>query len=181
MRVGMGYDVHRLTEGRDLILGGVKIPYEKGLLGHSDADVLLHAVMDALLGAAALGDIGKHFPDTDPAYKGISSLQLLKHVGQLLEEKDYQIVNIDATIIAQRPRMASHIPDMVKHVAETLHLEPDQVNIKATTEEGLGFTGAGEGISAQAICSLLPIEACIDEDLMIGRKGCEGCKGCPKN
>ncbi|MDE7318880.1 MAG: 2-C-methyl-D-erythritol 2,4-cyclodiphosphate synthase [Lachnospiraceae bacterium] len=181
MRVGLGYDVHRLTEERDLILGGVKIPYEKGLLGHSDADVLLHAIMDALLGAAALGDIGKHFPDTDPAYKGISSLRLLEHVGKLLEQKNYQIVNIDATIIAQRPKMAPHIPQMVKNVAETLGLEEDQVNIKATTEEGLGFTGSGEGIASQAICSVFPIEACIDDDRMMVRKACEGCSGCPKD
>lgn len=180
MRVGLGYDVHRLTEERDLILGGVKIPYEKGLLGHSDADVLLHAIMDALLGAAALGDIGRHFPDTDPAYKGISSLRLLAHVGALLEEEDYQIINIDATIIAQRPKMAPHIPQMVKNVAKTLGLEEDQVNIKATTEEGLGFTGTGEGISSQAICSLMPIEAYIESDRTEERKACEGCTGCLK-
>lgn len=180
MRVGLGYDVHRLTEGRDLILGGVKIPYEKGLLGHSDADVLLHAIMDALLGAAALGDIGRHFPDTDPAYKGISSLRLLAHVGQLLEQENYQIINIDATIIAQRPKMAPHIPQMVKNAAETLGIEESQINIKATTEEGLGFTGTGEGISAQAICSLMPIEAYIEEDRTVRREACEGCQGCPK-
>ena len=151
MRIGMGYDVHRLTEGRDLILGGVKIPYEKGLLGHSDADVLLHAVMDALLGAAALGDIGKHFPDTDPAYEGASSMRLLEHVGKLLEERLYVVENIDATIIAQRPKMAPHIEEMRRNIAAALHLELDQVNVKATTEEGLGFTGTGEGISAQAV------------------------------
>ncbi|MDE7068128.1 MAG: 2-C-methyl-D-erythritol 2,4-cyclodiphosphate synthase, partial [Schaedlerella arabinosiphila] len=145
MRVGMGYDVHRLTEGRDLILGGVKIPYEKGLLGHSDADVLIHAVMDALLGAAALGDIGRHFPDTDPMYKGISSIRLLEHVGRLLEEERYLVENIDATIIAQRPKMLPHIESMRKNIAETLGISVDQVNIKATTEEGLGFTGTGEG------------------------------------
>jgi len=175
----MGYDVHRLVEGRDLILGGVKIPYEKGLLGHSDADVLLHAVMDALLGAAAMGDIGRHFPDTDPAYKGASSLQLLEHVGRLLEEADYQIINVDATIIAQRPKMASYIPQMVKNVAEALKLEESQVNIKATTEEGLGFTGTGEGISSQAICALMPIEAFIDADFEAIR-ACGGCAGCRK-
>lgn len=180
MRVGLGYDVHRLVEGRDLILGGVKIPYEKGLLGHSDADVLLHAIMDALLGAAALGDIGKHFPDTDPAYKGISSIKLLEHVGALLEQEDYQIINIDATIIAQRPKMAPHIPQMIKNVAQTLKLEENQVNIKATTEEGLGFTGTGEGISSQAICSLMPITAYIDEDRTMERTQCEGCSGCRK-
>ncbi len=154
MRAGIGYDVHRLVEGRDLILGGVKIPYEKGLLGHSDADVLLHAVMDALLGAAALGDIGVHFPDTQEEYRGISSLELLRRVGELLEKKLYLIENIDATIIAQQPKMAPHIPRMKKNVADILCLREEQVNIKATTEERLGFTGRGEGISAQAVCSL---------------------------
>ena len=176
MRVGMGYDVHRLTENRDLILGGVKIPYEKGLLGHSDADVLLHAIMDALLGAAAMGDIGKHFPDTDPAYEGASSMKLLEHVGKLLEEENYQIINIDATIIAQRPKMAPHIPQMVENVARVLKLEKNQVNIKATTEEGLGFTGTGEGISSQAICALMPITSYIDDDRAVS--GCGGCGGC---
>lgn len=154
MRIGMGYDVHRLTENRDLILGGVKIPYEKGLLGHSDADVLIHAIMDALLGAAALGDIGKHFPDTDPAYKGISSRKLLRHVGELLEDKLYIISNIDATVIAQRPKLAPYIEQMRENIAKELHIETDQVNIKATTEERLGFTGSGEGIAAQAVCCL---------------------------
>ena len=154
MRIGMGYDVHKLVENRDLILGGVKIPYEKGLLGHSDADVLLHAIMDALLGAAALGDIGKHFPDTDPAYKGASSMELLKQVGALIEQKLYVIGNIDATIIAQRPKMAPHIEKMRENVAEALGIEKDQINIKATTEEGLGFTGEGLGISSQAIALL---------------------------
>ena len=158
MRVGMGYDVHRLVEDRPLILGGVEIPYEKGLLGHSDADVLLHAIMDALLGAAALGDIGKHFPDTDAAYKGASSIKLLEHVGKLLEEKCYMIDNIDATIIAQKPKMRDYIDTMRKNVADTLGIELDQVNIKATTEEGLGFTGSGEGISSQAICLLTEIQ-----------------------
>ncbi|MCI9340561.1 MAG: 2-C-methyl-D-erythritol 2,4-cyclodiphosphate synthase [Dorea sp.] len=177
MRIGMGYDVHRLTENREMILGGVKIPYEKGLLGHSDADVLLHAVMDALLGAAALGDIGRHFPDTDPKYKGISSLELLRHVGGLIEEQLYVIGNIDATIIAQRPKMAPYIEQMRGNIAETLHLDISQVNVKATTEEGLGFTGSGEGISAQAVVCLDRIENCsyavgADE----GR--CAGCKGC---
>ena len=176
MRVGMGYDVHRLVENRDLILGGVKIPYEKGLLGHSDADVLLHAIMDALLGAAAMGDIGKHFPDTDPKYEGASSMKLLEHVGKLLEEENYQIINIDATIIAQRPKMAPHIPQMVENVARVLKLEKNQVNIKATTEEGLGFTGTGEGISSQAICALMPITAYIDDDRAVA--GCGGCGGC---
>ena len=176
MRVGMGYDVHRLTENRDLIIGGVKIPYEKGLLGHSDADVLLHAIMDALLGAAAMGDIGKHFPDTDPAYEGASSMKLLEHVGKLLEEENYQIINIDATIIAQRPKMAPHIPQMVENVARVLKLEKNQVNIKATTEEGLGSTGTGEGISSQAICALMPITSYIDDDRAVA--GCGGCGGC---
>ena len=178
MRIGMGYDVHRLTEGRDLILGGVKIPYEKGLLGHSDADVLLHAVMDALLGAAALGDIGKHFPDSDPAYKGISSLKLLEHVGELLEREGYTVGNIDATIIAQRPKMAPHIPVMRKNIAEVLRIEENQINIKATTEEGLGFTGSGEGISSQAVCLLFPAEYVYD-DVMEPQQGCGGCAGCP--
>ncbi|MBO5095090.1 MAG: 2-C-methyl-D-erythritol 2,4-cyclodiphosphate synthase, partial [Lachnospiraceae bacterium] len=140
MRIGMGYDVHKLTEGRKLIMGGVEIPYEKGLLGHSDADVLLHAVMDALLGAAALGDIGKHFPDTDDAYKGISSMELLKRVGGLLEENCFFIENIDATIIAQAPKMRPHIDTMRANIAAALGIEIEQVNVKATTEEGLGFT-----------------------------------------
>ena len=154
MRVGMGYDVHRWTAGRKLILGGVEIPYGKGLLGHSDADVLVHAVMDALLGAAALGDIGKHFPDTDPEYEGISSIRLLEHVGRLVDEKGYVIENIDATIIAQRPKMRPYIDQMRENIAEALKIETDQVNVKATTEEGLGFTGSGEGISSQAVCAL---------------------------
>ena len=178
MRVGMGYDVHKLTENRKLILGGVEIPYEKGLLGHSDADVLLHAIMDALLGAAALGDIGKHFPDTDPAYKGASSIELLKHVGKLIDEKLYVIGNIDATIIAQRPKMAPHIEQMRKNVAEALHIDVDQVNIKATTEEGLGFTGTGEGISSQAIASLDTI-AIYSYQVGPQNGGCAGCGGCP--
>ena len=158
MRVGMGYDVHKLTEGRKLILGGVDIPWEKGLLGHSDADVLIHAVMDALLGAAALGDIGKHFPDTDPAYKGISSILLLEHVTKLLREHHYEIGNIDATIIAQKPKMAPHILQMRKNMAEALGIPESKINVKATTEEGLGFTGSGEGISSQAICLLTEIK-----------------------
>ncbi len=155
MRIGMGYDVHRLTENRALILGGVDIPFEKGLLGHSDADVVVHAIMDALLGASALGDIGQHFPDTDPQYAGISSILLLKHVGKLLRENGYTIGNIDATIIAQRPKLAPYRPQMVKNVAEALEIEENQVCIKATTEEGLGFTGRQEGIAAQAIALLL--------------------------
>lgn len=152
MRIGMGYDVHKLVKGRDLILGGVNIPYEKGLLGHSDADVIVHAIMDALLGAAALGDIGKHFPDTDPEYKGISSILLLKKVGSLLRENGHTICNIDATIIAQAPKLRPYIDTMNQNVADALGIEVSRVNIKATTEEGLGFTGSGEGISSQAIC-----------------------------
>ena len=155
MRIGMGYDVHRLTEDRKLIMGGVDIPYEKGLLGHSDADVLVHAIMDALLGASALGDIGKHFPDTDPAYKGISSITLLKHVGELLKANGFVIGNIDSTIIAQRPKMAPHIMQMRENIAAALNIDLNQINVKATTEEGLGFTGSGEGISSQAICLLM--------------------------
>ena len=154
MRVGMGYDVHKLTKDRDLILGGVKIPWEKGLLGHSDADVLIHAVMDALLGAAALGDIGKHFPDTDPAYKGISSVKLLSHVMELLKDNGFSVGNVDAVIIAQKPKMAPHIPQMKKNLAEAMGISENRVNIKATTEEGLGFTGREEGIASQAVCLL---------------------------
>ena len=178
MRVGMGYDVHKLTEGRKLILGGVEIPYEKGLLGHSDADVLLHAIMDALLGAASLGDIGKHFPDTDPAYKGISSIKLLEHVGKLLDDRMYVIENIDATIIAQRPKMRPHIEQMEKNIAEALHIETDQVNVKATTEEGLGFTGSGEGISSQAICAIEKLTNFSSVDVAAPAGGCAGCGGC---
>ena len=154
MRVGMGYDVHRLTKNRDLILGGVKIPWDLGLLGHSDADVLIHAVMDALLGAAALGDIGRHFPDTDPKYKGISSLRLLEHVGALLEENGWRIGNIDAVVIAQQPKLRPYIEEMEKNMAKALGIESGRINVKATTEEGLGFTGTGEGMAAQAICCL---------------------------
>lgn len=178
MRVGMGYDVHKLTEGRKLIMGGVEIPYEKGLLGHSDADVLLHAIMDALLGAAALGDIGKHFPDSDERYKGISSLSLLKQVGQLLEEHLYVIGNIDATIIAQAPKMLPYISNMRENIAKTLEIEEKQVNIKATTEEGLGFTGAKEGISAHAICLLEEMKDFVVADSEM--PSCGGCGGCPK-
>ena len=154
MRIGMGYDVHKLVENRDLILGGVKIPYSLGLLGHSDADVLLHAIMDSLLGAAALGDIGKHFPDSDDRYKGISSIELLKYVSSLLKENDWLIENIDSTIIAQKPKMAPHIENMRKNISEALNINIDQINVKATTEEGLGFTGEGKGISSQSICLL---------------------------
>ena len=177
MRIGMGYDVHKLVPDRKLIMGGVEIPYEKGLLGHSDADVLLHAIMDALLGAAALGDIGKHFPDTDPAYKGISSIKLLEHVGNLLEENCFLIENIDATIIAQAPKMRPHIDAMRQNIANALCIMVDQVNVKATTEEGLGFTGSGEGISAQAICLLTSPRELGTEDVTY-RKNCEGCSGC---
>lgn len=176
MRIGMGYDVHKLVSGRDLIMGGVKIPYEKGLLGHSDADVLLHAIMDALLGAAALGDIGKHFPDTDEAYRGASSIELLRKVGDMLEEKCYLIENIDATIIAQKPKMRDYIDQMVENIAETLGIEKDQVNVKATTEEGLGFTGSGEGISSQAVCVLSSMYEHMSGNL--AEPGCSGCSGC---
>ena len=154
MRIGTGYDVHKLVEGRALILGGVTIPYEKGLLGNSDADVLVHAIMDALLGAAALGDIGLHFPDTDPAYKGADSLALLKRVASMLSENGYTVGNIDATIIAQAPKMRPHIEQMRENIAGSLGIRKDQVNVKATTEEGLGFTGSGEGIASQAVCLL---------------------------
>lgn len=157
MRVGMGYDVHKFQQGRALILGGVEIPHDQGLLGHSDADVLLHAVKDALLGAAALGDIGKHFPDTDPQYKGISSLKLLVHVGQLLKQRGYAVNNIDGTIIAERPKMAPYISQMRGNVAEALQIATEQVNIKATTTEGLGFEGRKEGISSMAIVSIKQI------------------------
>lgn len=180
MRIGMGYDVHRLTEGRELILGGVTIPYEKGLLGHSDADVVVHAIMDALLGAAALGDIGQHFPDTDPAYKGISSIALLEHVGKLLSDHQYVIGNIDATIIAQRPKLAPYREEMMQNVAKALQIDRSQVNIKATTEEGLGFTGTGEGISSQAICLLEEVENYRYSDVMNDGTGCPGCGGCVK-
>ena len=154
MRIGHGYDVHKLVEGRDLILGGVKIPYEKGLLGHSDADVLLHAVSDALLGAAGLGDIGVHFPDTAPQYKGADSLLLLQTVGQKVKAQGYRISNIDVTMIAQRPKLKDYIPQMVRNIARVLELEPSRVNVKATTEEKLGFTGEGLGMSCHAVCLL---------------------------
>ncbi|WP_294405074.1 2-C-methyl-D-erythritol 2,4-cyclodiphosphate synthase [uncultured Clostridium sp.] len=154
MRIGMGYDVHRLVEGRKLIIGGVEIPFGKGLLGHSDADVLIHAIMDSLLGACALGDIGKHFPDTDARYKGISSIKLLKETGILISKKGYSINNIDATIIAQNPKMRPHIDLMRKNIADALNVDIDQINVKATTEEGLGFTGEMLGISAQSIASV---------------------------
>lgn len=179
MRVGMGYDVHKLVEGRDLIIGGVQIPHTLGLLGHSDADVLLHAIMDALLGAAGLGDIGKHFPDTDPQYKGISSIKLLTHVAKLIEEKGYVVENIDATIIAQKPKMRPHIEQMEKNIADALGISTDQINVKATTEEGLGFTGTEEGISSQAICALTTI---YESSVMVAdsEERCGGCSGCSR-
>ena len=178
MRIGMGYDVHRLAENRKMIIGGVEIPYEKGLLGHSDADVLLHAIMDALLGAAALGDIGKHFPDTDPAYEGISSMKLLEKAGQLLEDNRYVIENIDATIIAQKPKMRPYIDIMRENIAGALGIDLSQVNVKATTEEGLGFTGAMEGISSQAICMLQRPAERYEQQAAYG--DCSGCGGCPR-
>ena len=157
MRIGHGYDVHRLVEGRKLIMGGVDIPHEKGLLGHSDADVLLHAIADALLGALAMGDIGKHFPDTDPAFKGADSMKLLEHVVGLIRAKDYCVGNLDTTIIAQRPKMAPHIQVMRENIAKVCGIDVDRINVKATTEEGLGFTGTGEGISAHAVVLLTPL------------------------
>ena len=172
MRIGQGYDVHRLTEGRPLIIGGITIPYEKGLLGHSDADVLVHAVMDALLGAAALGDIGAHFPDTDERYKGADSMKLLAEVRDMLSDKMYFIQNIDATIIAQAPKMRPYIDRMRENIADTLGIDQDQINIKATTEEHLGFTGRGEGISASAVCLL----ASPDECSFSLNSGCPGCR-----
>ena len=179
MRIGQGYDVHRLVEGRTLIIGGVDIPYEKGLLGHSDADVLLHAVMDALLGAAALGDIGQHFPDSDERYKGISSIALLKEVGKILQENGYMIENIDSTVIAQRPKLLPYRPQMAENIAAALGIEKEQVSVKATTEEGLGFTGTGEGISAQAIALLSSVADYAPEDRVgIISGGCGGCPGC---
>ena len=180
MRIGQGYDVHKLVEGRKLILGGVGIPYEKGLLGHSDADVLVHAVMDALLGAAALGDIGQHFPDTDPRYEGISSIELLKKVGELLEEKGYVVENIDATIIAQRPKLLNYRPKMAENIAQALHLDVSRVSVKATTEEGLGFTGTGEGISSQAICAIEKMTN-LSYDVTPAGGRCAGCGGCGRN
>jgi len=158
MRVGLGYDVHKLVEGRKLIIGGVDIPHEKGLLGHSDADVLIHAVMDSILGALALGDIGKHFPDTDEKYKGANSMKLLEFVYNLINEKGYSIGNIDCTIIAQSPKMAPHIQNMRENIAKILNTSVENINVKATTEEGLGFTGAKEGISAQSICLLVKVD-----------------------
>lgn len=179
MRIGTGYDVHRLTENRKLILCGVEIPYEKGLLGHSDADVAAHAIMDALLGAAALGDIGLLFPDTNPAYEGASSMDLLRQVGEKLEENLYLIENIDCTVIAQRPKLRPYIDDMRQNLASALGLEIGRVSVKATTEEGLGFTGSGEGIAAQAVCSLQPMLDALPDDRMLSSGGCGGCPRCP--
>lgn len=181
MRIGMGYDVHKLAENRKMIIGGVEIPYEKGLLGHSDADVLIHAIMDALLGAAALGDIGKHFPDNDEQYRGISSVKLLEHVRELIADEGYVIGNIDATIIAQRPKMAPYREQMRENIAKALGISINQIGIKATTEEGLGFTGAGEGISSQAIALLETVENHIYDDIYAsGMSKCERCCGCKR-
>lgn len=177
----MGYDVHKLVEGRKLIIGGVNIPYEKGLLGHSDADVLLHAIMDALLGAAALADIGLHFPDSDPKYKGISSIKLMEHVEELLEENGFYVGNVDATIIAQRPKMLPYREQMRENIANALKVDKSQINVKATTEEGLGFTGLGEGISANAIACVYQIESFIDNDINnMTMTNCQKCEGCKK-
>ena len=189
MRIGTGYDVHRLVEDRALVMGGVIIPYEKGLLGHSDADVLLHAIMDALLGAAALGDIGKHFPDSDEKYKGVSSMELLKEVKRLLDEELFIVENIDATIIAQKPKMAPYLQEMRENIAGALQIDVSQVNVKATTEEGLGFTGSGEGIASQAVCLLESVrnfsfggggEAYAYDAGMEAGTACAHCSGCHK-
>lgn len=176
MRVGLGYDVHKLVEGRPLILGGIQVPHELGLLGHSDADVLVHAIMDALLGAAALGDIGKHFPDTDASYKGISSMVLLERVRDIIMDAGYVIENIDATVIAQQPKLRPYIEKMEKNIADTLNIAINQINIKATTEEGLGFTGRQEGIASQAICSLTGL---YEGSIAVG-ENCSSCGGCSK-
>lgn len=191
MRIGQGYDVHRLAEQRALILGGVAIPYGKGLLGHSDADVLLHAIMDALLGAAGLSDIGTHFPDTDKEYSGISSMVLLKKVSDLLKSEHYMIGNIDATIIAQKPKLSPYISQMKTNISTILEIQENQINIKATTEEGLGFTGAGEGIAAQAVCLLMSVDDLsggggsmavysFNSEGEMETKGCAGCGGCSR-
>ncbi len=179
MRIGTGYDVHKLTEGRKLIIGGVEIPHEKGLLGHSDADVLTHAIMDAILGSLALGDIGQHFPDTDPEYEGADSIELLVKVRELLDEKGYVVGNIDATIIAQAPKMKPYIITMRQNIADALELSLDQVSIKATTEEHLGFTGREEGIAAQAVCIT---ESFFESSALVAdsQGGCSGCSGCAR-
>ncbi len=177
MRVGTGYDVHRLTEGRKLIIGGVEISHSLGLLGHSDADVLVHAIMDALLGAAALGDIGQHFPDTDPAYEGADSLQLLARVQELLLNEGYVVNNIDATVIAQKPKLSPYIQKMRENIADTLQISLGQVGVKATTEERLGFTGREEGIAAQAVCTLTGL---YEASAPVAGSGCGGCGGCSR-
>ena len=177
MRIGTGYDVHKLVEGRKLILGGVDIPYEKGLLGHSDADVLVHAIMDALLGAAALGDIGLHFPDSDPEYKGADSLMLARRVSEILEENGFLIENVDATVIAQAPKLRPYIDQMRQNIAAALCVDLSQVSVKATTEEHLGFTGRGEGISAQAAALITSPRDLMTRDMTA--PGCAGCQGCP--
>lgn len=184
MRVGLGYDVHRLVENRKLILGGVSIPFEKGLLGHSDADVLVHAIMDALLGAAALGDIGKHFPDNSEEYKDADSILLLKEVGKKIAKEHYVIENIDATIVAQKPKLAPYIEEMRKNIATALSISVHQVNIKATTEEGMNFTGEGKGMSAQAISLLTSVDNFVYEDVLAESEElnrCNNCSGCCKN
>lgn len=178
MRIGTGYDVHRLVPERKLILGGVEIPYEKGLYGHSDADVLMHAISDALLGAAALGDIGQLFPDTDPNYKDADSWVLLQQVGLRLAEAGYLIANVDATVIAQAPKLMPHIPAMRQRIADALGLAVDMVSVKATTEEGLGFTGRGEAMAAQAVCLIESAFESAGPDM--AQRGCSGCSGCPK-
>ena len=178
MRIGQSTDIHQLAEGRKLVLGGVEIPHTKGLVGHSDADVLIHAILDALLAAAALGDIGKHFPDTDPQYKGISSMKLLEHVRLLLEKNGYVVENIDATVIAQKPKLRPYIAQMEENIAKTLGIAKEQINIKATTEEGLGFTGTEEGISSQAICMLQRPSERYEQQAAYG--DCGGCGGCPR-
>lgn len=180
MRVGLGYDVHKLTEGRPLVLGGVTIAHAKGLLGHSDADVLVHAIMDALLGAASLKDIGAHFPDTDPKYKGISSLKLLDHVAGLLLKEGYVIENIDAVVIAQKPKLRPYIEEMEQNIAQVLQIAPDQVNVKATTEEGLGFTGSEDGIACQAICALNSLYEGSFPAADSARRDCADCPGCSR-
>ena len=181
MRIGHGYDVHKFAENRKLILGGVEIPYELGLLGHSDADVLLHAIMDALLGAAALGDIGKLFPDNDNAFLNADSMKLLEKVCAVLNEKGYKIVNIDSTVIAQKPKLRPYIDQMEENIAKVLRIERDQINVKATTEEGLGFTGTGEGISSQAICAIEKITNMTSYKVADSEEGCVGCGGCKKH
>ena len=180
MRIGTGYDVHRYQEGRKLILGGVEIPYEKGLQGHSDADVLTHAVMDALLGAAALGDIGQHFPDTDPQYEGASSIALLKKVQELLDENLYVIGNIDCTVICEAPKLRPYHDAIVRTLSEALSLPEDRISVKATTEEGLGFTGRKEGVAAQAVCLLYEFSESGSFASSGASSGCAGCQGCPR-